>query len=70
MSANILQANDSFSPVKSVTTTRPGLVIMKMGMFPRIPAPEFETFASHKHKWQGQHENTIQYRLRLGDEIL
>lgn len=68
--AIILRANYSFSPVKSVAATRPGLVIMKMGMFPRIPAPEFETFALHRHEWQGQHDDTIQYRIRLGDERL
>ncbi|KAE9370957.1 hypothetical protein N431DRAFT_559984 [Stipitochalara longipes BDJ] len=58
----------SFSPIKSVTPTRPGVVIVKMGIFPRIPAPEFETFVLHRHEWQGQHENTIQFKIRLGDE--
>ncbi len=65
---NVRQANYLFSPVKSVATTKPGVVILKMGMFPRIPAPEFETFVLHRHPWQGQHEGTIQYKIRLGDE--
>jgi hypothetical protein len=49
-------------------TARPGVVIVKMGMFPRIPAPEFESFVLHKHDWEGQHDDTIQYKVRLGDE--
>ena len=56
------------SPIKSVTPTRPGVIILKMGMFPRIPAPDFETFALHRHEWQGQHEDTVQFKIRLGDE--
>lgn len=64
----LLRTKFSFSPIKSVAATRPGLVIVKMGIFPRIPAPEFETFALHRHEWQGQHDGTIQYKIRLGDE--
>ncbi|KAH8747144.1 hypothetical protein BGZ57DRAFT_971376 [Hyaloscypha finlandica] len=37
------------NPVKSVPVTRPRLVIVKLSNFPRFPAPEFETFALHRH---------------------
>ena len=53
------------SPIKSVTPNIPGHIIQKMGMFPRIPRPEMETFADHRHDWQGKHEGLIQYRLTI-----
>jgi len=42
---------------------RPGLVIVKMGLFHRIPAPE------HRHKWQGQHEGMSKYKISLGGSL-
>ncbi|KAH7118325.1 Mss4-like protein [Dactylonectria macrodidyma] len=57
-------------PVKSVTPLYPGRVIVKMGMFPRIPAPEWETFALHRHDWQGKHDGVIQWRIKVGEEKL
>lgn len=59
-----------FSPVKSMVKSRPGVVIVKMGMFPRIPAPEFETFALHRHEWQGKHDDVVQYKIRPWEETL
>lgn len=58
------------SPVKSMAESRPGVVIVKMGMFPRIPAPEFETFALHRHEWQGKHDGVVQYKVRPWEETL
>ena len=58
------------SPVKSVVESRPGVVIVKLGMFPRIPAPEFETFALHRHEWQGKHDDMVQYKIRPWEETL
>ncbi|KAF4464506.1 glutathione-dependent formaldehyde-activating [Fusarium albosuccineum] len=57
-------------PVKSITPLLPGRVIVKMGMFPRIPAPEWETFALHRHDWQGKHEGVVQWRIKVGEEQL
>ena len=56
------------SPVKSVTPNYPGKVIVKMGMFPRIPQPEMETFADHRHDWQGTHEGVTQFKIKMGGE--
>lgn len=60
------RCNDS--PVKSVVPAKPGMVILKMGLFPRIPAPEFESFAEHRHAWQGKHEGVVQYKTTAGGE--
>jgi hypothetical protein len=35
-----------------------------MGMFPRIPAPEAESFGLHRHDWQGKHENVERYEIK------
>lgn len=58
------------SPVKSVTPLYPGKIILKMGLFPRIPAPEFETFALHRHPWQGVHPGVTQYKIKAFGEKL
>jgi hypothetical protein len=41
-----------------------------MGMFPRIPDPEFETFAEHRHEWQGKHDGVKMFKIRVGGETL
>jgi len=58
------------NPIQSITPNFPGKVIVKMGMMPRIPQPEAETFALHRHAWQGRHPNTEQYKIKIFDEKL
>ncbi|BCS20187.1 GFA family protein [Aspergillus puulaauensis] len=52
------------NPIKSVTPLLSPKVVLKMGLFPRIPAPEFETFALHRHEWQGSHPGVDKYRIK------
>ena len=59
---------DSDSPIMSVTPTQPGRIIVKMGMFPRMPQPAFENFVAHKHAWEGTFPGITQYRLRIYGE--
>lgn len=49
------------SPIMSKPAVFPTKCVMKMGLFPRIPKPQFETFAEHRHDWQGTHEGLEQY---------
>ncbi|GAB7347434.1 hypothetical protein MBLNU459_g4353t1 [Dothideomycetes sp. NU459] len=58
------------NPIKSVTPLYAGKVVIKMGMFPRIPDPEFETFGDHRHPWQGKHDDVVQFKVRMGGEKL
>jgi hypothetical protein len=46
-----------------------GKVVLKMGLFPRLPAPEAEAFSEQKQEWEGVTEGIIHYRLGLGGEI-
>ncbi|KAF2848503.1 hypothetical protein T440DRAFT_428566 [Plenodomus tracheiphilus IPT5] len=54
------------NPIMSVAEMLPGMVILKMGIFPRIPEPECESFALHRHEWQGRHGDMTQYELTRG----
>jgi hypothetical protein len=45
-------------------------VILKMGIFPRIPEPEMEGFALHRHPWEPDFEGTVKYKLARGGEVL
>ncbi|GME28561.1 putative glutathione-dependent formaldehyde-activating protein [Neofusicoccum parvum] len=58
------------SPIRSVIPARKGMVVIKMGMFPRIPAPEAETFTIHRHDWQGVHQGVDQYKIKIFEEKL
>lgn len=48
----------------------PAMTIVKMGMFPRIPQPESESFALHRHPWQGKHKDVTQYEIMRGGKTL
>jgi len=57
-------------PIKSESSFLPNLYILKMGMFPQIPKPKFETFADHRHEWQGVHEGVVQFATLKGGKKL
>lgn len=54
----------------SLADALPTLAIVKMGMFPRIPQPECESFALHRHPWQGKHEGLTQFAIVRGGKTL
>jgi hypothetical protein len=58
-------ADRRYSPIKSETQAYPGKVVIKMGMMPRIPQPEMESFGEHKHPWQGGHPDMKTYKIRF-----
>lgn len=59
-----------FSPIKSESENLPGKVILKMGVFPRIPVPEMEGFDLHRHPWEPLCEGTVRYKLVRGGEAI
>ena len=59
---------DLCSPIKSVNPAYEGKSVIKMGMFPRIPTPEFETFYNHRQDWEGEVEGVKRYKLVMGGE--
>jgi hypothetical protein len=54
----------------SLAEVFPHLVILKMGIFPRIPEPECESFALHRHAWQGTHGDMTQFEIVRGGKKL
>ena len=54
----------------SIAEIFPTMVIVKMGMFPRIPQPECESCALHRHPWQGKHPDLVQYEIARGGKKL
>ncbi|KAF2469174.1 uncharacterized protein BDR25DRAFT_289404 [Lindgomyces ingoldianus] len=57
-------------PVFSESAITPDKIILKMGLFPRIPAPEAESFAEHRHEWQGKHDGVVQFATVRGGRRL
>ncbi|KAK3111567.1 hypothetical protein LTR53_013053 [Teratosphaeriaceae sp. CCFEE 6253] len=52
------------NPIKSETQAYPGKVVLKMGIYPRIPQPECEGFGSHRHPWQAKHDDVTSYKIK------
>jgi hypothetical protein len=65
----IIRNDFDISPIKSVSSRMVGKVVLKMGLFPRLPAPEAEAFSEQKQEWEGVMEGIIHYRLGLGEDI-
>ena len=58
------------SPVKSEAPKllEMGKVILKMGIFERLPKPEFEAFVKDKIEWVGDFTGCVQFKSILGGE--
>lgn len=60
----------TLSPIKSVTPLYIGKSILKLGIFSRIPAPEWESFASQRQSWEVPVPGAIQYKTKSFGEKL
>jgi len=58
------------SPIKSETeaASKAGKVILKLGIFEKIPQPEWESFVKDRHDWVPKHEGIVQYKIATGGE--
>ena len=52
----------SSSPIKSISPAAPGKTILKCGLFPQIPRPEAESFATERQMWEKAYEGVQQYK--------
>ena len=58
------------SPIKSVTPNYEGKSILKLGIFDKIPEPEWEAFVVNRQKWEKPLEGTTQYKtISFGEKL-
>tara|TARA_R110002060_G_scaffold51591_4_gene62615 strand:+ start:313 stop:504 length:192 start_codon:yes stop_codon:yes gene_type:complete len=50
------------SPIKSVTPLYEGKSVLKLGIFPKIPTPEWESFSGERQAWEKPLDGTVQYK--------
>ncbi|KAI9050146.1 hypothetical protein LZ554_006287 [Drepanopeziza brunnea f. sp. 'monogermtubi'] len=50
------------NPIKSVTPLYKGKTVLKLGIFPKIPTPEWESFTGSKQEWERTLEGTVLYK--------
>lgn len=43
-----------------------GKVVVKLGVFEKVPEPEWEQFAARRQTWEKPVEGCIQYKLLAG----
>lgn len=41
-------------------------IVVKLGVFPRVPQPEWEQFAERRQEWEKPLEDCVQYKLVAG----
>ena len=71
------------SPIFSQTPVYPGMIILKLGLYPKLPyvllgivravltrgsVPEWESFVKDKQAWEKEIEGTIQYKSKSKGE--
>ncbi|KAH6683158.1 Mss4-like protein [Halenospora varia] len=58
------------NPIKSMTDLYKGKTILKLGIFERIPHPEWESFALKRQDWHKPFEGCTQYKIKsLGEKM-
>ncbi|KAI9686973.1 MAG: hypothetical protein M1822_002726 [Bathelium mastoideum] len=70
MSGTPLQRWFCSRPIKSDGGTLGDMVVVKTGLFPRIPAPDSESFGAHRQTWAGWNEGVTVYKIKRGAEKL
>lgn len=54
------------TPIQSVTPVMNGKVVIKLGIFEKVPQPEWEAFAVRRQDWEKPFDGCIQYKLLGG----
>ncbi|KAK4507826.1 hypothetical protein PRZ48_001561 [Zasmidium cellare] len=58
-----VRVDDPRGPIHTLPTDdADDFYVLPLGIFPRIPAPEFELFSAHKHDWQAHNEGVKRYK--------
>ncbi|OCT49081.1 putative glutathione-dependent formaldehyde-activating [Cladophialophora carrionii] len=52
-------------PIMSITPLYKGKVVLKLGLYPKLPVPEWESFAERRQHWEKPFEGTIQYKTKV-----
>jgi hypothetical protein len=59
-----------YRPIKSVTPVYKGKTVLKLGIYPRVPVPEWESFAIKRQGWEKPIEGCVQYKTKsLGEKM-
>ena len=60
----------SYRPIKSVTPVNQGKTVLKLGIYPRVPIPEWESFAIRRQEWEKPVEGCVQYKTKsMGEKL-
>jgi hypothetical protein len=60
----------SYRPIKSVTPNYKGKTTLKLGIYPRVPVPEWESFAIRRQTWEKPVEGCVQYKTKsMGEKL-
>ncbi|MCJ1328367.1 hypothetical protein MMC10_005044 [Thelotrema lepadinum] len=54
------------TPIQSVTPSMKGKVVLKLGIFEKVPEPEWEAFAVRRQVWEKPLDGCVQYKLLGG----
>ena len=63
-------ANCIDSPIQSLTPIYKGMTVLKLGIYPKLPVPEWESFASKRQAWEKPFEGCVQYKTKSKGDLL
>ena len=47
----------------SISSLYKGKTILKLGIYPKLPVPEWESFCEKRQTWEVPYEGTVQYKI-------
>ena len=47
----------------SISPLYKGKTILKLGLYPNLPAPEWESFCEKRQSWETPYPGTVQYKI-------
>ncbi|EXJ87791.1 hypothetical protein A1O1_04718, partial [Capronia coronata CBS 617.96] len=51
-------------PIMSMTPLLKGKIVLKLGIYAKLPVPEWESFASRRQAWEKPVEGAVQYKTK------
>jgi hypothetical protein len=52
----------------SVTPLYKGKFVLKLGLYPKLPVPEWESFAERRQPWEKPYPGTMQFKTKVSSD--
>ena len=60
----------AYRPIQSLTPLYGPVSILKLGIYDKLPVPEWESFACRRQEWEVPIEGAVQYKMKSKGDLL